>query len=123
MREVVKFMAFDGTLHDTKLECEEYEKSGCLEELERLQIELQQAKQVYLPDDFKRYKKALGRYREACKSSISLYERSQIISSYWTTKKRYMDTVNGYYKAKKLYENLKERAKAITAAQENVISK
>lgn len=123
MKEITKYVAFDGTEFMLKSECEHYEAQGLVDELERLQKEMMWGKQVALPDAFKRYRNAKTSYCKACTKSMTLNQRARLLEVYAAAKTNYTTAVEQFYSLKRHYCNLKEKAEKAKKANQDAVSK
>lgn len=117
MKEIKKYEAYDGTIFDTRTECEEYESEGLSKQISNVHIRMQQLKAGELAEMYQRYAKALANYRRVCTEEASLSERSKAVEKYVAVKTLYTTTVQHYNGLKKQYKRLKLKEEQRNAKQ------
>lgn len=117
MKEITKFVAYDGKEFDLKSECEAYENIGVKNRIETLHIRMQQYKSGEMAEVHRSYVRAKALYIQACTTKMPIKSRADIIQRYCTRKEIYERTVNQFEMIKREYNRLVEALKKSDAVQ------
>ena len=117
MKEVTKFVAYDGKEFDLKSECEAYENIGVKNRIKALHIRMQQYKSGEMAEVHKAYVRAKAFYIQACTTKMPTKSRAEIIQRYCARKEVYEKTVNQFERIKREYNRLVEALKKSDAVQ------
>lgn len=117
MKEVTKFVAYDGREFDLKSECEAYESTGVKDRIEALHIRMQQYKSGEMAEVHKSYIRAKALYIQACTTKMPIKSRADVIQRYCARKEIYEKTVDQFERIKREYNRLVEALKKSDAVQ------
>lgn len=111
MKEVITYVAFDGTEFNLKSECEAYEANGYVSEIDKIHRRMQQLKDGELREAQRLYDRARVRYREALEKKLPLSQKVKIYTAYLNTKNQLDTSIAHYQKLKNRFKFLREKEK------------